>query len=523
MPRSPVVLPALLSFCVLMAAGDALPATATGGAATSAVPNSSAAPAAAANPAATTAKPAQARPAGTPETDALVKAADELRRKGDLAAALKKVQEALRKLPNHPQGLLLAGTLEGALGRLDDALRDLAAAVKVMPDNLFARKVYASALLQKGNSARALEVLEPNLKATTVDPQAQVLAAQISAVAADYDGARHYLEKAFKADPNYVPAHQLAVRIALTQKKTDEARTQLQTVVRLQPDDVDALLALAAIDAGSDRRAEAADWLDKARKARPDAPEPLVASAGFALRQGKTEEAASYLPKLEKLIPGQAVLLSLKGQVALERGHPKDAVEPLEAAFAKQATPEVLVQLHQALQLSGQAALADQRLNGWLDAHPDDLRMRFYAAQSAVRQKNFAVAAGHFRKILEKQPDNLLVLNELARTLAAQKDPQAVEFAERAWKLKPDSPVTENTLGGLLMATGKPERGVGLLKEAAGHAPENPAVRFDYARALASTGAKAQARAELEALLALKRPFPDEAAARDLLKSLGGG
>ena len=462
------------------------------------------------------------KPAGTPETDALVKAADELRKKGDYPGALKKVTEALKKLPTHPQGLLLAGTLEGSMGKLDEALDHLKRAVAQMPDNLFARKVYASALLQKGNTALALETLEPALKAVPVDPQAQTIGAQISAMGADLEGAHRYLDKALKADPNYAPAHQLSARVAFAQKRPDEARTQLLALVKLQPDDTDALLALASLDASSGKLQDAAGWLEKARKAKPSAPEPLIASAGLALREGHADEAASYLPKLEALLPGKPIVLALKGQLALLQGHPKDALAPLEAAFKQQPGPEIFVQLHQALLGSGQTADADKRMNAWLEAHGDDLRMRFYDAETLARRQEFAPAAAQYRKILEKDPNNAVALNDLAQSLQALKDPKAVEVAEQAYKLKPDSPAAENTLGAILMTTGKQERGLGLLKDAAAHAPQNPEVRFDYARGLASTGDKVRARSELEALLALKRPFQNEAAARDMLKSLSG-
>jgi predicted Zn-dependent protease len=457
------------------------------------------------------------------EADAQVKAADELRRHGDFAGALKKVQQVLKQHPKHPQALLLAGTLEGAAGRIDDAIGHLKSAVASMPDNLFARKVYATALMQKGNTALALEMLEPALKARPVDSQAHTLAAQISAGVADFEGAQRYLDQIFKADPDFVPAHQLAARIALARNRPEEARSQLQAVLKSQPDAVEAMLGLASLDTTAGHPAESSRWLERARKTRPDAPEPWMASAGLALRQGHADEAAGYLPRLESLLPGHPVVLALKGQIALAQGRPKDAVEALQAAFGKQSSPDLLVELHQALLANGQQDEAQRRLDAWLDAHPDDLRMRFYAAETAARRQDYAGASTQYRRILEREPDNLLALNDLAQSLQALKDPKALEVAERAYRLKPDSPVAQNTLGSILMSKGNSERGLGLLRDAAGHAPQNPEVRFDYARALLSTGDKARARTELDGLLALKRPFRSEPAAREMLKALEPG
>lgn len=460
--------------------------------------------------------------AGTPETDALVKAADELRRQGDYQGALRKVREALQKVPQHPQGLLLAGTLEGATNQNDEAVRHLRQAIALMPDNLFARKVYATVLMQKHDPAGALETLGPVLQAKPLDSQAYTLAAQITAGGGDVDGARKYLDQVFAADAGYVPARELAVRIALSRHQPEEARAQLQAIIKAHPDDAAAMVGLAGLDASMGNMSEAGSLLEQARKAQPQQAEPLIASAELALRQGHAEEASGYVNRLQTLIPGSAAELSLKGQLALAQGHPKDAVEPLQGAFAKKPIPEILVQLHQALLGSGQPAEADKRMGDWLTAHPDDLRMRFYAAETAARRGDYASAATQYRKILDKDPDNLLALNDLAQSLQAQHDPKALETAEKAWKLKPDSPVTENTLGAILMTAGQSERGLGLLREAAGKAPQNPEVRFDYARALAVTGDKVKAKSELEALLALKHPFRSEGEARDMLKGLSG-
>lgn len=463
-----------------------------------------------------------ARPAGTPESDALVKEADELRKHGDYQAALRKVHEALQKVPRHPQGLLLAGTLEGATNQPDQAIIHLKQALALMPDNLFVRKVYSTVLLQKHNTAEALEVLGPVLQVKPLDSQAYVMAAQISAASADFDQAGKYLAQVFAVDPGNAPGHELAARIAFTRHQPEEARKQLEALLKARPDDVAAMIALANLDVAGGRNGDAAAMLERARKAQPEQPEPLIASSEFALQGGKTDEAAGYIGRLARMIPDSVAYLSLKGQLAMAQGHPKDAVEPLQAALAKQPIPEVMVQLHQAMSASGQQAEADKRLNDWIASHPEDARMRFYAAESAARRSDFAGASAQYRKILDKDPDNPVALNDLAQSLQAQHDPKALEFAEKAYRIKPDSPVTENTLGGILMANGQSARGLGLLRDAADHAPQNPEVRFDYARALASSGDKAKAKAELEALLALKRPFRSESAARDMLKGLSG-
>lgn len=459
----------------------------------------------------------------TPEIDAILKDADEQRRRGDYESALRRAREALAKAPHNPQALLLTGTLEAATNHADQALPHLREAIKLMPENSFARKIYASVLLEKHNPADALEALEPVLKLKPVDAEAHTMAAQIAASAGDFDQAGKSLDIVFKADPGYGPAHELAAHIALARHRNDEAQSHLEALIKAQPNNAAAMIGLANLYASQGRVQDAAAILERARKAAPKDPEPLIASAQFALFTKHADEAAGYIKGLEPLIPDTVSLLSLKGQLAMAQDRPKDAVTLLQSALAKQPVAEVMVQLHQAMIAAGQAAEADKKLDAWIAAHPADPRLQLYAADSLARRGDFAAASRHYREIVDKDPNNLVALNDLAQTLQAQHDPGAVEVAEKAYKLKPDSPVTENTLGGILMANGNAERGLGLLRDAASHAPKNPEVRFDYARALAVNGDKAKAKSELEALLALKQPFRNEAAAREMLKSLSGG
>ncbi len=458
----------------------------------------------------------------SPEIEALMQQAEALRGKGDYTAAAAKAEEVLRKQPKLVQALLFLGTLEGGQGKLDLAIGHLKQAVAASPDNLFAHKVLANALAQKGEAAHALEALAPVLKATPVDAQAWLLATQIEAQRNDFAAAHRNLDKVFKAEPNNAQAHQLAVRLAMAEKKPEEAVKQLQALIRTQPDDVEAMLLAASLESELGHPASAASLLEKARKTKPSAPEPVVASIQLALRGGHPDEAATYLPKLDALLPNVPNALSLKAEVLMAQGKAKDAIAPLEAALAKTPDTPLFVQLHQALLAANQTAEADKRLAAWIDSHGDDLRLRFYAAGSAGRRKDYAGAAAQYRKILEKDANNLGALNDLAQTLELMKDPTSVDYAEKAYKLAPDSPVTENTLGVILMTAGKNDRGLPLLKQAAEHAPTHPEVRFDYARALVVTGDKVRAKAELEALLALKTPFAAEAGARDMLKTLGG-
>ena len=104
--------------------------------------------------------------------------------------------------------------------------------------------------------------------------------------------------------------------------------------------------------------------------------------------------------------------------------------------------------------------------------------------------------------MLAIEPGNVIALNNLAWTLGELKDPGALGFAEKAYGLAPRNPAIADTLGWLLVERGDTKRGVQILAQAAAGAPNVPAIRMHYAKALLKSGDKAGAKAELEAMVA---------------------
>ncbi|MCB1966563.1 MAG: tetratricopeptide repeat protein, partial [Candidatus Accumulibacter sp.] len=112
------------------------------------------------------------------------------------------------------------------------------------------------------------------------------------------------------------------------------------------------------------------------------------------------------------------------------------------------------------------------------------------------------------------------VLNNLAWVAAQQKDPKAMEYAEKANKLAPNQAPLMDTLGVLLVDQGDKARGLGLLKEAVALAPQAGQIRLNYAKALIKAGQKSEARKELEQLAGMGDRFAAQAEVAELLKGL---
>ena len=179
-----------------------------------------------------------------------------------------------------------------------------------------------------------------------------------------------------------------------------------------------------------------------------------------------------------------------------------------------------MIRLHNAMRLAGERRDADKKLMEYLNQHPDDLSVRAYLADTYAAAGDDASAIKQYQIILKKSPESVVALNNLAELYQKKNDPQAQDYAKRAYKAAPKNPAIADTLGWILILNGDADRGLGILKEAATAAPDNTKILYHYAVALAKAGDKSGARAQLQHLLGSGKAFPEEKQAKALLDKL---
>ncbi|HWR93104.1 MAG TPA: tetratricopeptide repeat protein, partial [Desulfobacterales bacterium] len=176
--------------------------------------------------------------------------------------------------------------------------------------------------------------------------------------------------------------------------------------------------------------------------------------------------------------------------------------------------------VHAALGASGSVAEAEKFAAAWQKEHPKDNAFRIYLAELATARKDYAGAVAIYKGLLEQQPKNAVLLNNLAWNAGQLKDPKALEYAEKANELSPNQPAILDTLGVLLVEKGDTARGVELLRKASSLAPQAGAVRLNLAKALIKAGQKDAAKKELDTLAQLGDKFPAQKEVAELMKGL---
>jgi Tfp pilus assembly protein PilF len=178
------------------------------------------------------------------------------------------------------------------------------------------------------------------------------------------------------------------------------------------------------------------------------------------------------------------------------------------------------VKLHASLGQAGKGKVADARLAQWLKDHPADVPTRMYQAGIYLASKQNKAAIEQYQAVLQQNAKNIPALNNLAWLYQQEKDPRALEYAEKANQLAPDNPAILDTLGWMLVEQGNTNRGLPLLQKAVNVAPEVAAIRYHFVLGLVKSGDKAKARKELEQLLATGKAFSQIEEAKALLKQL---
>src|SRR5262249_24589480 len=147
-----------------------------------------------------------------------------------------------------------------------------------------------------------------------------------------------------------------------------------------------------------------------------------------------------------------------------------------------------------------------------------DQSARSSLANSLIQVHRYAEARAQYEKLIEKDPENPLILNNLAWLYANQGDPRAAETAEHAYRLAPNSSGVADTLGFILVGKGDTARGLQLLGTAHDNNPNSGETTYHYAVALKDAGRTEEARAVLTQLLASTASFEGRSQAEMLKK-----
>lgn len=138
-------------------------------------------------------------------------------------------------------------------------------------------------------------------------------------------------------------------------------------------------------------------------------------------------------------------------------------------------------------------------------------------------RKDKAKAAAFYEKELAINPDNTVVLNNLAWEYGINQSSleKAQPYLDKLKDAKNLDPRILDTIGWILAMNGKADEGSRYIRNALDLVPDYPAFLYHMAVVLKNEGKKDEARKHLESALSAKQPFEERALAEKLLAELG--
>jgi len=319
--------------------------------------------------------------------------------------------------------------------------------------------------------------------------------------------------------PNNPTYLRLQGRIHLQAGDLASAQSVFTRLADLHPQDASLWLELANIQAGMRNYTAARRSAEHALKLRPNAQEAALALTAIEVAEGKRAAALSRVLELQKRFPDSATVHTLAGDILTVHARHSEAVRAYERAFQLAPSGPLVLSWFKALRGAGQPGLARQKLVEWLQQRPDDQAVRLHLASLDRDTGNPAAALPHYEYLLRPNPDNPLVLNELAIAYQRLKDARALDTAERAYRLAPN-PAVADTLAMILLDRGDARRALEVMQKAADQAGTDPEWRLNYVRVLLRNGRTAQARSELQQLARLPAGTPQALEAQRMLATL---
>ncbi|MGO9471262.1 MAG: tetratricopeptide repeat protein [Isosphaeraceae bacterium] len=412
----------------------------------------------------------------------LVLLAGALTGRGDRALAERVLQRAWRIKPgdfwvNHDLGVVQ--WTGSSLGRPEEAVRYLSAAVAIRPRSSPAHSDLGVALQKQGKPDEAIAELRTAIR-----------------LKPDHAGAHNNLGLALK-----------------DQGKLDEAIAEFRTAIRLKPDHVDARISLGAILA--DVRHDHAGAITEFRAAIRVEPDSAAAhnNLGNALREeGKLDEAVAEYREAIRLKPDYPEAHNGLGIALKHRGNPEEGIAEYRAAI--RLNPQYS-EAHTSL---GAALIDEGKLNEAVAECREALRLTpdFFLAHTnlgnALRQQGkLDEAIAQYHTAIRLKPDHPLAHNNLGSALMAQgKLKQAVAELREAIRLKADFAAAHNNLAMALEDQGKLEEAVAEWQAAIRLKPDIAKIRYNFGNVLLRQGKLEEAIAEYREAIRLKPDSADE-------------
>ena len=183
-------------------------------------------------------------------------------------------------------------------------------------------------------------------------------------------------------------------------------------------------------------------------------------------------------------------------------------------------SPVLAAKLHTTLRSAAKSAEADKFSAAWLKDNPKDVAFRIYLADAMAAFRDYAGAEKMYLNIVQIDPNNASVLNNLAWVSGKLNNNKAISYAEKAISVAPKQAAYLDTLAEIYSDKKDYAKALEWQNKAVALAPQSPIYKLNLAKIHIKGGKKDLARKELEDLAKLGDKFAGQSQVTAMLKTL---
>ncbi len=469
---------------------------------------------------------------------------------------LDKVQE---QSPNSPAFHNLRALLETKRNNSDGAIRSFQKSLELSPNNIKSNLGLGVIYLQLEKNAKAKSFADKALSIDDTSLHAHFLLAQIALKEKKIEQAEKHLLNAQQKNKGDIKkeitvANNL-VKLYASQKQQDKIINLAEDLAKRYPGNSMALSFLAMAQISLKQADSAINTLDKivaqekndirhrlilaqflltqgnnedkvlqlvteAADIAPNNPKVIFQQVAYLTKLKKLDAARKAIKKLDKLAPNSGLPEALEGDIFLKDQNYDKAVKLYKQSYKKKPNVKVLNILVNLLLKQDQLDQAVRFLDKEVKQNPKNLAAHFKLAGIYERQNKPKKIERHYKAILVEQPDNPVILNNLAWLYYTEGNPKALGLAEKAYRKAPKSAAIIDTYGTILVQQGRIPEGITILKQAIDLMPEMYDFQYHLANAYVLHGEPQLAKEILQKITQQDKQFNEKEDAIKLLEKL---
>ena len=448
-------------------------------------------------------------------------------RANSLEEAEKAFQEVLSRAPDDELGPDALGALAGLteaqlrLNKLDAAKANSERLLAAAPKSRLAKRISAQVAANAGDIGRARELLEELVSANPDDFDARIGLGLVNLQQGNLGQAEMHFAAVAARQPDNVRAQQLLIETRSRMQSPQETLETLKPALEGPQAEPSLLAAAGRLSLQSGNREEALDYFAQAADAPGDkSPEELLEIAGGYLAAGDIDKAVELLEDIPK---GATSLQrdSLLMAALLRQGKSAEAlVRADQMAAAADASTGARSLAAATYAATGKRDRAREEYAKVLQAKPGDTATLLNLARLELMDRNGAAAAKHLQAVLAGDEKNLAAQLGMAAVARLDDDAkgagewmrrvatdhadslpamlavtqfylgnrdygQALQAAQEAAKLEPESAAALNMRGLAQLGAGQGAEAIGSFQQAVQKSPQATGYRLNLGRALA--------------------------------------